>query len=411
MFISNLRDVKDTSSPHTNVGTAKFYRDGAAEGDEKWCCAMTLYRIILFSFRESEFTTDDIDHQVNVDTAIDCCRIDDWVRSASVSMQFQWANHHRNAGEKFHQVIQMPIGAIDRVEKTTDFVSNASQTGFASSSFIGHSTMYVDNLGGAVAKETLIIHGKDNGRFIQFTTPSYECGKAYQHLNEYAFPGKKRLGFLFAFESRKAEVMGMGNPAGRITSRATPRRYDALIEFQRMVSVSPDIQCPWRPLLKINSSYSVCGSYPSILFGPSSINDETPEGIGIIRDIAAFRSGQRFQTLSWASQYDGASLWRCAQPKVGIQGNRSSTDERYVQMIGECAALANSQAAVKGKMPPRPSVEFLRMLTGGINASELMLESYGRQGAAAFNEKCMVKIMDLRPKSSAMANRTAGKCL
>ena len=39
-----------------------------------------------------------------------------------------------------------------------------------------------------------------------------------------------------------------------------------------------------------------------------------------------------------------------------------------------------------------------------------MLESYGRSGAVALNAKCMVKIMDLRPKSSAMANRTAGKC-
>lgn len=418
MFISNLRDVKDTSSPHSVVGTSQFCRDRVLVGNEKWCCAMTLYRIIVFSFRELEFSTDGAD-KTNEGTDAGRSQIDEWVSSASVSRQFQAANQHRNAGGKFHQVIQMPIGAIDRVEKSTDFVSNSSQMGFSSSSLMGSSTLYADSLGGSVANGTLVIYGKDNGRLIQFTTPSYaDCMGAYQHLNEYAFPGKKRLGFLFAFESRKAEVLASvialegeninSNPAGRITSRATPRRYDPLAEFQRMVSISPDIQYPWRPLLKANATYNACASYPSIVFGPSTINDETPEGMGIVRDIASFRSGQRFQTLSWASRHDGASLWRCAQPKVGIQGNRNSTDERYIQMIGECAALANSQAVMNGKMPPRPSVEFLRMLTGGIT-SELMLESYERQGTASLNEKCMVKIMDLRPKSSAMANRTGGK--
>ena len=161
--------------------------------------------------------------------------------------------------------------------------------------------------------------------------------------------------------------------------------------------------------MNVNATYSTCQSYPSIVFGPSAINDETPDGLRIIRDIASFRSGQRFQTLSWASRYDGASLWRCAQPKVGLQGNRNASDEYYIKMIGECAALANSQAALNGKLPQRPSIDFLRMLTGGNNSNDLMLESFGRMDGAVFNEKCMVKIMDLRPKSSAMANRTAGK--
>jgi len=112
--------------------------------------------------------------------------------------------------------------------------------------------------------------------------------------------------------------------------------------------------------------------------------------------------------MSWASRYDGASLWRSAQPKVGLQGNRSPADELFMKKIGECAALANSQAAVNGKMPPRPSLAFLKMLTGGINESDLMLENFRSKDVAAFNDKCMLKIFDLRPKSSAMANRTAG---
>ena len=112
--------------------------------------------------------------------------------------------------------------------------------------------------------------------------------------------------------------------------------------------------------------------------------------------------------MSWASRYDGASIWRCAQPKVGLQGNRNTADEMYIKKIGECAALANTQAVLSGKMPKRPSTAFLRMLTGGINESDMMLDTACRENAA-FTEKCMVKILDLRPKSSAMANRTQGK--
>lgn len=105
------------------------------------------------------------------------------------------------------------------------------------------------------------------------------------------------------------------------------------------------------------------------------------------------------------------NCYRSAQPKVGLQGNRSTADELFMKKIAECAALANSQAAVNGLMPPRPSMEFLKMLTGCINESDLMLENFGNKDAAAFNEKCMLKIFDLRPLRSAMANKTQGMLL
>lgn len=50
------------------------------------------------------------------------------------------------------------------------------------------------------------------------------------------------------------------------------------------------------------------------------------------------------------------------------------------------------------------------MLTGGVNDGDLLMEGVRGSGrdSYAFSEKCMLKIFDLRPKSSAMANRTAG---
>ena len=51
--------------------------------------------------------------------------------------------------------------------------------------------------------------------------------------------------------------------------------------------------------------------------------------------IGAFRSEQRLPALTWSGMA-GSSIWRCSQPKVGLQGNRSSADEQYLKsMYGE----------------------------------------------------------------------------
>ena len=72
---------------------------------------------------------------------------------------------------------------MDRVEKTVYQVAGSSYMG-------------------------LVIHGKDCGRIIRFSTPSYaDTGRAFESLNTYAFPGKRNLGYLFAFESKRQEIM------------------------------------------------------------------------------------------------------------------------------------------------------------------------------------------------------------
>ena len=93
---------------------------------------------------------------------------------------------------------------------------------------------------------------------------------------------KKNLGFSIAFESRRDEVLasvqkihGDKTAVGRITSKATRKRYDALTEFHRILAISADIQCPWRPFMNVNATYR---------FGPSARNDETPNGLRKIRD-------------------------------------------------------------------------------------------------------------------------------
>mmetsp|Transcript_24084 Transcript_24084/g.49295 ORF Transcript_24084/g.49295 Transcript_24084/m.49295 type:complete len:157 (-) Transcript_24084:1191-1661(-) len=54
----------------------------------------------------------------------------------------------------------------------------------------------------------IVLHGKDGGRWIKFSTNSYtDAMRAHEALQTYAFPGRRNLGYLFAFESRRAEVM------------------------------------------------------------------------------------------------------------------------------------------------------------------------------------------------------------
>jgi hypothetical protein len=50
----------------------------------------------------------------------------------------------------------------------------------------------------------IILHGKDGGRTIRFSAASHaDAQRVQEALNNYAFPGRRNLGYLFAFESRR----------------------------------------------------------------------------------------------------------------------------------------------------------------------------------------------------------------
>lgn len=248
------------------------------------------------------------------------------------------------------------------------------------------------------------------------------------------------MGYLFAFESRRAEVMStmaatttaasgdkttpMTAPGG-LMAKATRRRFVPLEEYERQgvfqmrhgevvtgnIVTHVTHQSPWAPILTANANYGLCSTYPSVLVGPRCIvggggapNSTSPandNNVGLLRRCAAFRSENRLPALTWGNPRDGGSIWRAAQPKVGLQGNRSAEDERYLYAIGEEAKRANDLSTFE-----RPPVEFLRMLCGRNNESDLIIE--GTTTGSGNNPMCMLKVMDMRPKTSAMANRTQG---
>jgi hypothetical protein len=341
MFLGNLLHVGDT------MGLS--YLASQSSDSYMWCCAMSYYRLILFSTAPSE--------------KIEVARPADWNALC-------WPSSPAAT-----KAIEIPLASIDRVEKT---VYQA-----VGSSFMG-----------------IVVYSKDCGRVVRFTTPNYaDTGRAFDSLNTYAFPGRRNLGYLFAFESKRQEVMASvqvdaATGQQNITLPPTPKRFDAITEYPRLLHQTSISNVPWVLWASLNSAYHLSPSYPSVLVGPATLDETKPEAQHVIHQCAAFRSEQRLPALSWCG-VGGGSIWRASQPKVGLQGNRSPADELFLRHIAESARGANAMA------DPAPiySRAILQQLTG----------DYSRDWVP--EPGCGLKILDLRPRASAMANRTGGKLM
>ena len=398
MFLPNVQHVSDSTGMQYNDVTTTT---ATTTSSSLWCCAMTYYRLLLFST-----------HPVQSPT-----KPNDWNAAC-------WPPRPSS-------ILQIPLCNIDKVEKSV-FTATTAVSGFGTMN-VGTSSSMTSNASTATttmmmmtsAANTsntntvttttimgLIVHDKLNGRQIRFTTLSYpDTNRAYEALHTYSFPGRRNLGYLFAFESKREQVMASietdavtGNK--KVTLPPFRKRFDAALEYQRQFdnnnnnnnrnasssSYPTNDHGPWTIWHITNASYHLCHSYPSILVGPISLDERlNPDKSRIISHCAAFRSEQRLPALTW-SGVAGSSIWRCSQPKVGLQGNRSSADEQYLKHIMECAASARSMSSMN-ELPPR---SILIQLTGTPDLTNWMPNNVG------------LKILDLRPRSSAMANRTGG---
>jgi hypothetical protein len=341
MFLANLLHVSDSSG-------ASYFSAKSPEST-MWCCVLTYYRLILFSTApEAQL------HMPSPEGWNPLC----WPTSPSAI-----------------KMLEIPLGSMDRVDKTVYQAEGTSYMG-------------------------LVITSKDCGRVLRFTTATYaDTGKAFNSINAFAFPGRRQLGYIFAFESKRQEVMAsikVDETTGQqhITNPPLPKRFDAMIEFPRLLSNTSITQSPWVMWGSLNSQYQLSPTYPSLLVGPATLDETMPESQHIIRQCAAFRSGKRLPGLTWCSD-GGASIWRCSQPKVGLQGNRSPPDELFLRHIAESAAGANAMAE------PQPiySRSVIQQLTGDYS-KDWVLEP-----------GCGLKILDLRPRSAAIGNRTGGKSI
>ncbi|PON60686.1 Myotubularin family [Parasponia andersonii] len=93
----------------------------------------------------------------------------------------------------------------------------------------------------------------------------------------------------------------------------------------------------WR-ISSVNSSYTICQSYPFALIVPKGIPDDE------VLQASTFRARCRLPVVTWCHPETGAVLARSSQPLVGIMMNmRSNTDEKLV------AALCTQLGGAGGK--------------------------------------------------------------
>ncbi|XP_057711483.1 myotubularin-related protein 1a isoform X1 [Corythoichthys intestinalis] len=106
--------------------------------------------------------------------------------------------------------------------------------------------------------------------------------------------------------------------------------YDPLAEWRRQGLPNES----WT-VSRLNASYQLCDTYPSLLVVPTNISDED------IKRAAGFRAKRRIPTLSWIHPESQAALVRCGQPLVGPTDRRCKEDERLLQLIMDANAQAH----------------------------------------------------------------------
>ncbi|XP_039996876.1 myotubularin-related protein 1a isoform X3 [Xiphias gladius] len=106
--------------------------------------------------------------------------------------------------------------------------------------------------------------------------------------------------------------------------------YDPTAEYRRQGLPNES----WA-ISKINSTYELCDTYPSILVIPTNITDED------IKRVAVFRAKHRVPVLSWIHPESQATIVRCSQPLVGPSDRRCKEDERFLQIIMDANAQSH----------------------------------------------------------------------
>ncbi|XP_023119370.2 myotubularin-related protein 1a isoform X1 [Amphiprion ocellaris] len=106
--------------------------------------------------------------------------------------------------------------------------------------------------------------------------------------------------------------------------------YDAAAEYRRQGLPNES----WT-ISKINSTYELCDTYPSILVIPTNITDDD------IKRVALFRAKHRIPVLSWIHPESQATIVRCSQPLVGPSDRRCKEDERFLQIIMDANAQSH----------------------------------------------------------------------
>jgi rhodanese-related sulfurtransferase len=223
-----------------------------------------------------------------------------------------------------YSYLQVPLGCIDKIEKE----KRAKDT-------LSSMTVYIS----CKDCRQLRIHMKGS-----YTNGDYETEKAFNTMTAFAFSNNLR--YVFAF-NHHFPVPKEGS--------------DLLSEFTRLGV----LELGGLRFSNANQDFRLCSTYSETLIVPASVSDAD------LFTVASFRAGQRLPALCWLKSDNGATLWRCSQPKCGVSGSCTQDEE----MLAAIARLTYNNPKFRTKR---------------------------------YNQELVLNIVDCRSRASAMANRAAG---
>ncbi len=224
-----------------------------------------------------------------------------------------------------YSFLQVPLGCIDRIERE----KRPKET--LSSSMTVHIS--------CKDCRQLRIHMKGSPS----ANGDYEMERVFNTMSAFAFPNNLR--YVFAF-THQLPVPKEGS--------------DLVSEFTRLGV----LELGGLRFSNANQDFRLCSTYSETLVVPASVSDAD------LFTVASFRAGQRLPALCWLKKDNGATLWRCSQPKCGVSGTCTQDEE----MLAAIARLGYN-----------PKYRNKR-----------------------YNQELVLNIVDCRSRASAMANRAAG---
>jgi myotubularin-related protein 6/7/8 len=191
--------------------------------------------------------------------------------------------------------------------------------------------------------------------------------------------------------------------------------YDPRAEFRRQGISEKSSDKGWR-ITNINSDYSFCDTYPSLLVVPSQISDN------VLKHAKGFRSRNRIPALTYLHPINNCTITRSSQPLAGIMRKTNVQDEKIVGAafatsvpvasagIDDSASVspATSQLDVPETTTPEPE----------LSDTERFEDEFISSTAAMYDEKTGKRliygaqqanlIVDARPTVNAMVNQMQG---
>ncbi|PVD33089.1 hypothetical protein C0Q70_08538, partial [Pomacea canaliculata] len=188
----------------------------------------------------------------------------------------------------------------------------------------------------------LVLFCKDATTVRCLFSTNEDCQQWYKRVIE-TTATPKDLGaiFAFVFYAKSCEHPALVSPTQESSSASeSAAQLCAPLDESQAYSFGKDVERmkfdisnkkAWR-ILQINDNYSVCRSYPRLHIVPQCISDET------MKNVASFRSSNRFPSIVWRDQRNGAVIVRCSQPELGWLGWRNYEDEALCRSIPETCA-------------------------------------------------------------------------